>query len=170
MALDRMSSPDPHRLSLNADPRQQRFEWRLQRIVWPLLALLLVAVAAGLLGQGPAARASGGSEAAGLTMRYQRFLRRGSPEALELRLRAASDEVRLQVAARYLESVAWSEVFPAPLRVTADDEAATLVFHARPGQWTVVRVQLQPRGVGTAQGWLAVDGGPRQPIGHFVYP
>lgn len=157
-------------LHLDEDFRQQKIEWRLQRIVWPLLVLLLVAVMAGLLGQGPIARASVGSPEAGITMEYRRFVRQTTPDQLVVRLQAGAQRVRLRIDGRYLDAVAVERVFPEPETVLSGPQAATLEFDARPGEWTVVRIELRPQEVGTVDGWIAVDEGPPHAFSQFVYP
>ncbi|MCM5679610.1 hypothetical protein M8A51_08700 [Schlegelella sp. S2-27] len=165
--MPRASSP---RLHLNDDLRQQKIEWRIQRIVWPLMTLLLLAIVAGLLGQGPIARAQAGSGDAGVTMEYHRFLRRLAPDRLELKLLASSERVRLHIDARYLDAVELERVFPEPEAVLSGTEATTLEFAGRPGHWTVVHIELNPQAIGTIEGWVAVDQRAHQPFSQFVYP
>lgn len=165
--MPRASSPSLH---LNDDLRQQKIEWRIQRIVWPLMTVLLLAIVAGLLGQGPIARAQAGSEQAGITMEYHRFLRRQAPDTLELRLLASSDRVRLHIDARYLDAVELKRVFPEPETVLSGTDATTLEFAGRPGQWTVVHIELKPQEIGGVKGWVAVDERAHQPFSQFVYP
>jgi hypothetical protein len=165
--MPRPSSPSLH---LNDDLRQQKIEWRIQRIVWPLMTVLLLAIVAGLLGQGPIARARAGSADAGVTMEYHRFLRRQAPDMLELRLLASSDRVRLRIDARYLDAVELKRVFPEPQAVLSGTDATTLEFAGRPGSWTVVHIELKPQEFGGVEGWVAVDERAHQPFSQFVYP
>ena len=165
-----MNRASASRLHLNDDMRQQKVEWRVQRIVWPLLTALLLAIAAGLLGQGPIARAHAGSASAGVTMDYHRFLRRMATDALEFRLQATSARVRLHIDARYLDAVQLGRVFPQPQAVQSGMQVTTLEFSGQPGQWVVVRLELKPQEVGAVDGWIAVDERPRQPFSQFVYP
>ena len=52
---------------------QQRTEWAVTRVLWPLLYALLIAIAFGLLGQGPLARAKVEGENGALILEYKRF-------------------------------------------------------------------------------------------------
>ena len=165
-----MNTASRRHLHLDEDLHQQKIEWRIQRIVWPLLTVLLIAIAAGLLGQGPIARAQAGSASAGITMDYHRFLRRMTNDTLELKLQAASERVRLHIDARYLDAVELERVFPQPETVLSGAQATTMEFSGQPGQWIVVHVELKPQHVGTVDGWIAADEHPRQPFSQFVYP
>ena len=165
-----MSEAPPRELQLDDDLRQQRLEWRMQRIAWPLLVLLLVAIMLGLLGQGPLSRAQAGAVQAGITMDYHRFMRRLSAETLELQLQPGSERVRLRISGDYLDAVELERSFPEPEEVRAGRDDTTMVFRAQPGQPVVVRLEVKPKEMGTVDGWVAVDDGPRQRFSHFVYP
>ena len=162
-------APNPQ-LQLDQDFRQQKIEWRIQRIAWPLLAALLVAIMLGLLGQGPLSKAQAGSADTGLTLDYHRFMRRLSPETLELQLQASSDRVQLRIDGAYLDAVDVEHTFPEPEAVRSGRDETVMVFQAEPGQPVVVRLEVKPKDMGTIDGWVAVDDGPRQPFSHFVYP
>ena len=163
------SAPHPE-LQLDQDFRQQKIEWRIQRVAWPLLAALLVAIMLGLLGQGPLSKAQAGSADAGLTLDYHRFMRRLSPETLELQVQGTSDRVRLRIDGAYLDAVDMERSFPEPQEVRSGRDETTMVFQAEPGQPVVVRLEVKPKDMGTIDGWMAVDDRPRQPFSHFVYP
>ena len=151
------------------DARQQRLEWSVQRIVWPVLVALWLAIGLGLLGQGPLARSrvAAGDE---ISLEFQRFARRLSPAALEIRVVPRTDRLRLQLARSYTEAVDVQQVYPQPARMTGVEGATRLEFDVTPGRPFDVRLQTRPQSMGRVRGWVAVESGARLSFSQFVYP
>lgn len=163
--MERLRSSD---FDSGEDTHQQRVEWTVQRVAWPLLVLLWLAIGLGLLGQGPLARAR--ATGPDVTVEYHRFVRRLSPEALEIRVVPRSERLRLQVARAYTEAVDVEHVYPQPVRTVGVDGATQLEFDVTPGQPFVVRLQTRPQSLGRVHGWVSVAQGPRLAFTQFVYP
>ncbi|MEW6705187.1 MAG: hypothetical protein AB1430_10090 [Pseudomonadota bacterium] len=163
-------APEQAGLQLDQNLRQQRREWWLQRVAWVLFTLLLLAVALGLAGQGPLSHEQRASADGTLRVEYQRFLRRHTPETLELQLQATSDRVLLRVDNAYLHRVEVENLFPEPREVWAEDDATVFEYRARPGGRLQVRLTLRPESPGRLRGWVSADGGEPLRLAHFVYP
>lgn len=149
--------------------RQQRLEWAVQRVAWPLLSVVLVAIALGLFGQGPLAKAQvvAGED---FSMEYHRFARRQSPDALELRVVPREPRLRVSLARGYTQAVDVEHIFPEPDRMAVAPDATVLEFDARPGEPFDIRLQVRPSDMGRVHGWVAVGEGPRHVFSQFVYP
>jgi hypothetical protein len=156
-------------LELDDDLRQQQREWRLQRFAWPLLYALLLAIALGLLGDGPLARTELSGQP-GVTLDYPRFARREAVQELRLSVMPHASQVVLQVDTGYLQQVSIEQVVPQPAQVQAQAQATQLVFQATPGQPLQVQLQLKAAHPGRLQAHWRVDAGPPLAFSQFVYP
>jgi hypothetical protein len=158
------------RLQVCQNLGQHRIEWRLQRVAWPLLVLLLLAVMAGLLGQGPMAEASAHAPDGSLRLDYHRLVRRGAVQALQLRLQARGTQVALSLDGSYADRMDIEQVDPPPLLTRSANGITTYVFAALPGRELRAQLQVRPAHVGSTRAWLSLDDGPRVPFEQFAYP
>jgi hypothetical protein len=149
---------------LEGDQRDSvlRREWRFERLGWAVLALILVAGAAGVLGDGVVAAASARSTDGTAVLRYDRIIRRDAPTELELRLTAAPGAdslVVVSLAEDYLAAVNVERVVPEPAMVRASsgrvDHHLLRLDRSRP---MVVRVSVRANTVGAHHSVLGVDG------------
>ena len=148
-------------IEIDEDLAHQRLEWRLERIGWTLMALLVLAALLGLLGYGPMSRASAG-DAATLSLDYDRVQRASAPT--EYRFHAApalsgNGEVRLRFDASLLEEVELESIRPEPREVRTGpgytefafatdggERPADIVFQFRPATFCHVRGQVATQG------------------------
>jgi hypothetical protein len=123
-------------IELEQDIAFQRKQWRIERVGWGLIALLVVLAAAGLFGTGPLSSATAGGETEGLTVEYERFVRRqGQAEiviAIDAR-HASNGQVAVRIDGDYLASVRIQEVSPQPVEVRADGSDQVYVFAVADG-------------------------------------
>src|SRR5437870_1413168 len=103
----------------------QRHSWRVQRVGWAALALLIGAALLGLLGKGPLCRTTAAVPAGDLRVDYERFGHFHTDAALRIEAVPApggDGRLRLWVDREYLEGVQIQHVLPQPDRVeTAPD-------------------------------------------------
>ncbi|MBI5441601.1 MAG: hypothetical protein HY900_10380 [Deltaproteobacteria bacterium] len=159
-------------LELEQDlPHQERM-WRVQKVVWILLTLALVAGLVGLFGSGPlsAAKATGG----GLDLDYQRFLRREAPTSLKVNVRGSPSEeriLRLTLSREYLEGFMAEDILPQPLSTEAGARNYVFEFKlAEPGSPTTVCFHLKAKKTGLLDAEVAVEGHSPVAFRQFVYP
>jgi hypothetical protein len=161
-------------LEIDQDLDYQRREWRLQRVGWVCMAVVVAAALAGLLGRGPLSDAT--AEAAGGTLRvgYNRFAHRHAPE--ELRITAAAGlaeggELRLVIGRAFLDGVEVTSVSPAPLRVEAGPDDHTFVFRvSEPSAPVGLTLHYEPDATGRRPGRVGVAGRAAAEFRQFVYP
>lgn len=130
MALPRVGS-----LEVAEDPAFQHRSWRIQRIGWLVMALLVLGALGGVFGAGPLSRAT--EESAELSVEYPRFARLQAPVRLTLRFpaqAARNGEVRLWLERRYVEKAKLERVVPQPREVEASPERLTYVFAVAGGE------------------------------------
>ncbi|HVE78771.1 MAG TPA: hypothetical protein VNA89_07910 [Gemmatimonadaceae bacterium] len=156
------------------DDRTLRREWRVQRVGWVVMALLVAAALAGAFGRGPLAEAKVRSPSGLLEVDYQRLTRHESSAAIDVAIDAArlpTREARLWVDREYLSGVSLDRVVPEPERSETGRDRVTMVFPIASGERTA-RVQLQMK---VGDPWLrrirmGVEGGDSVEVTQFVYP
>jgi hypothetical protein len=139
-------------LEVAEDPVFERRSWRIERIGWVCMALVILAGLAGLLGSGPLGR--GTHTEGALVLQYQRFARMEAPMRLELSFGADAvrdGKARVWIERRYLERVKLERVVPQPETVEAGAERLTYVFAAQP-QGGSATFHLQSETFGRLQG------------------
>jgi hypothetical protein len=161
------------RLEVNEDPDFQQLDWRIQRAGWVILALIIAAGLAGLLGPGPLSKTTvlGGS---GLAVEYERFLRHGAQSELLVNVAGEAQPhgpVRVAISREYLAGLDLQQVTPSPIRVQSAGDAVVYVFENLAGRGSLqAKFAFQPGKLGTHAGVIAVDGGARVSIRQFAYP
>lgn len=161
-------------LQVEEDLDFQRREWRVQRVGWVVVALLLLATLLGLTGPGPLSRATAGSEGAPLRAEYNRFGRHHAPGTVrfELSPEAVRDgKAKLWVSRSYLETVQVDSISPEPESVQAGADRLTYTFDVgeldRP---TKLTFHIEPEDFGLIPARAGLEGGPELTFSQFVYP
>ena len=161
---------DREGLELDEDLGFQIAEWRAQRVAWVIMALVVIAALAGLVGPGPlsAARAAGGS----VEVTYDRFLRYGVDTEVTVTARgpATADSLVVRFARGYLESFEIVQTHPEPVAQLAAAADLVHVFHFADGAERRVVYRLEPKAAGRVRGAVAVDGSGAVTLSAFVYP
>ncbi|MDP8960397.1 MAG: hypothetical protein M3N32_02075 [Actinomycetota bacterium] len=104
--------------------------WRLQRVAWIALALLVASALAGLFGPGPVSYRTARSEDGQLAVAYQR---RGATSEVEVTVRQPPPgDVNLAVARDYLSKVNVSSIMPRPDEVRTEPGQVVFVFPVQP--------------------------------------
>jgi hypothetical protein len=80
----RMASGPDRDLEIEQHDAFQRREWRVERVGWVLLALLLLAGLSGLLGPGPLSWATAGTSSDPVRVEYQRVTHHEADDAVTL--------------------------------------------------------------------------------------
>jgi hypothetical protein len=152
----------------------QRREWAAQRVGWIVLALLIVAALAGLLGDGPLSRTQAASHDGALRLQFDRFARVGATTMLRLRFRPAHNgdgNHRIWLQGGYQEATRIREVSPTPDHVEDDRGRVVYVFRAfQPERSTEVAFYVQPRNPGLQSGRIGVVDGASVAFRQFIYP
>jgi hypothetical protein len=159
------------RLDVEEDPRFHRNDWRVQRVGWVLLALIIVAGLSGLLGSGPLSRVTAGG-GGGPAVEYERFVRHGSESNLTIRA-APTDarSVQVGISRTYLDAMQVKEILPEPLRVRAAGPLVLYTFAgSRGASPTALRFVLQPDELGAHEAIISLGTGRAVTIRQFTYP
>lgn len=160
-------------LELGQDLPFQRWQWSAQRWGWLALVLVVVAALLGLLGSGPLSGTSAENADGSLRVEYDRFLRRGSPATLRVRLNPGptpDGTVRLCLDEQYLRHVQILQITPRPEREEAGRERHRFVFRLAEGGPTDVSLHFEAAEAGPLSCRADLGAGPAVEFGHLVYP
>jgi hypothetical protein len=156
-----MAQFDPHRdrdLQLDDDVQFARLEWKLQRVAWGTMAIVMLAAVLGLLGASPHARLQTSGAGGRLRVEYDPVERAGRRGALRVHLdRAGSSRVQLWVGRRYAEQMGLEPELPSPSSSMASSDQIRMEFagvDADPSLEIVFRTE--PRSAGRHHAQLGI--------------
>lgn len=158
-------------LQIDEDLPFERRQWRVQRVGWVLMALVLLLALLGLFGGGPlshARRVDGG-----LGLEYERFVHASAPTTLRITLTPQDAVAGVSLDQRYLKAMSVDQVHPQPNRVEVRADGRTFYFDAPDSQPVSVEIDLRPPDAGLAAGILRSSGRESTREIHFwqlVYP
>ncbi len=160
-------------MDLGQDLTFQRRSWRVQRVGWALWLLVLIAAAAGLLGEGPLSDATIGARGL-FQVQYERLVRHGAPVLLELHLEPGAvqgDEARVWIDKAYLQGMQIQTMYPEPESVEARADGMTYVFKLdEPGEPASIIFNVTYDSIGLQHGQVALNDGAPVSFSQFVYP
>ena len=149
----------------------QRRQWRVERVAWAAMPVILVLATLGIFGGGgPLARAVSGPVDGG-HVEYARFARYLAPATLDVELASSAQrQVRLRINDDYLNAMNVRSITPPPVSTALGDHYRTFVFDRSGSGAATIRFELEPTRLGLRRGSVAVDGGAPLSFSHFVYP
>lgn len=149
----------------------QKKMWRIQRLGWVVIALLLLAAVLGLFGGGLLSSAQAHDSGELLQVHYDRFVRMQSPQTLQVSMDGGAvqdQQASVWISQDFLDRVRIERIQPQPERVTAQDGGQIYQFSARgPLQ---VTYDLQAKGPGLYQVELGIPGADPAAFTQVVYP
>jgi len=161
-------------LELPQDLDFQRRSWIAQRIGWAIMALVLLAGLAGLLGNGPLSIATAGGPGSPLEVEYGRFARHSGPTQMEIRLQPTAmqgDTARVWLDREYLRGIQVERVIPEPESVEVTADRAVYVFKVNQSdQPASITFYITPDLIGTHTVRVGIDNGETLTFRQIVYP
>jgi hypothetical protein len=161
LGMTQVSEAGHEGLELNDDPVFDRRQGRVQRVGWALLALVLVAALAGVFGSGPVSSGSAASDDGRLEVGFDRFVRRGGENALDLTLDPAlaeAGEIEVAISATWLDGIDVEAVSPEPTDVRTEGDRQVYVFAVAGDAPLVVTLSYSSQVVGRSE--ATVTAGP----------
>jgi hypothetical protein len=161
-------------LDIEEDLPFQRWQWRVQRVGWVLMAIAALSALAGLLGPGPLSSTTAAAPGGGLEVEYNQFER--NSRHTELRVRVAGDRVRdgqvqLWLDSSYAHKLQMLSIQPQPERVEAHGDRQVYTFNAAAGPKPVqVTLHYEHKEAGKSKGGIGLVNGPEVLIDQLVYP
>jgi hypothetical protein len=159
-------------LQLDQDLSLQYLHWRLERLGWVCMALVICAGLLGAFGHHPFATTIQQTPDKTLLIEYDRYARYESN--VEFRLTVESEqhtptELRVWFDEAYLDTVKVVGVSPVPMRGEAGDGRRAFVFQ-RDGSRFTATFFLQFQRAGILRGTLGVDERKTLSFHHVVWP
>ena len=149
----------------------KRIEWRIQRVGWAVILLVMVAAVVGLFGVGPLSEASARADGYG-SVHYERFLRYGTPTTVTVEAEAAAlsdGTLQILLSSSFLSGVQVEQVTPEPDSVEASSEGYRYSFQA--GEAPVrVEFRVKPNHIGKQSSDIQIGAGPPVTLTQFIYP
>jgi hypothetical protein len=161
-------------LEIYQDLTFQEREWRVQRVGWAIMLLIILLALLGLFGTGPLSSGSAEAGDGALEAGYQRFIRHDGRTTLTLEVDAsqASDgEVRVWLASDYLDAMQVEQVSPQPSETIAGGDRIVYVFPVDDQAARLsVSFSLRPQDMGRVSGEAGVPDGPSASWTQLSYP
>lgn len=161
-------------LDIEQDLTFQNRSWALQRVIWGLMALVILLAMLGLFGDGPLSRAVAGGSSKGLWVEYDRFARFQAPTVLKLHLTRQSPDVtqaRVWVSNAFLDSCRLARINPEPVESIVESDRVEYVFLlGDPGQTSTVRMFIFPEKPGEIVCRMGLEGEPHLGFTMFAFP
>jgi hypothetical protein len=141
--------------------------WRLKRIVWALLALLIAAALAGFLGSGPSSKAI--TRTAGLQIDYDRIVRYNAPAHLLLTVPGGKEDLELSIQTAFVKNIELSRIDPEPKEMRLSGDTHTWVFPRREER-SAIFINYRPQAFGSQKILLHVKDADAMQIQQFCLP
>ncbi len=170
--------PEPEKsgsIEIADDMGFQAASWRVQRIGWTVMLVTAAAALLGFFGDGPLSSGRTGDGRGGLTLDYERFVRRTAQQSLRLTLGPASREsdstVAVWIDRDWLERHHITSISPEPMSSALEAGRITYSFLSRNAQEPlVVRVHLEAVKFGKNTLHAGTPGGPPVSFTQIAYP
>jgi hypothetical protein len=161
-------------LQIDQDLEFQRRMWRMQRVGWVIMGLIILAGLLGFLGGGPISRAEVGDRAGSLLIRYDRFERTLSPATLRLAVAPGTTtegQARIKLQYPFLNKIEVQDVQPQPQSVEATSDGLVYVFSVGNVRGPVeITFRYRPEQMGLVSGGVGIEDGELVMLSQFVYP
>ena len=166
-------------LQLPEDMAFQRKSWRVERIGWAAMALLLVAALLGLFSAGPLSKGTAQDPAGLVQIAYDRFQRYLAPGTLRVTVTKPADqeppatggEVSLRFGRSLADAVSIERIEPQPDRTATTADALVFTFRIQPpGRSGTISFTVKPGTFGPIRGEIGLVGHEPALLTPFVYP
>jgi hypothetical protein len=161
-------------IELADDMEFQRKSWRVQRIGWVVMLVIAIAALFGLFGNGPLSSAQAGDAGSGLSIVYERFVRKGAQHSIDVAAGPSSvvgGSLRIWIARDWIDANRVVGITPEPARSDAFPDRIVYTFNAaQSGKPVTIRFGLEADWLGSRRGSAGIVNGPAVQFGQFAYP
>ena len=161
-------------LEISQDLEMQQRIWKMQRIGWGVMALVMLCIMLGLTGRGPLSQATAGASGAPLRVEYERFGRHEAPMELKVHLApgvARDGKACIWFSRDYIEALAIEQVSPEQTEMKVHPDRHVLEFVLPESQRAAkIVLKARPQKIGSIIGRVGIEDGQSLSFGHFIYP
>jgi hypothetical protein len=153
-------------------PYQQRM-WKLQRVGWGLMGLVVWLAFLGLFGKGWLSSSSITNSEGNLRVDYERFLRHQAKSEITVHVRPGKGQqvIHLGLNKDYLQSIEVMNIVPQPEKTELRQDGLTFIFPVQSlDQFEKIHFFILPKNAGTAQAQLRLENQDPLVFSQFVYP
>lgn len=168
---------EPHRvgtLEISEDLSFQEREWKVQRLAWLVMLVVIILALLGLFSTGPLSSTHQQSEDGSLQIDYQRFVRHDGRTTFSASVdgeHATNGEIEVWITTDYLERVNLQSINPQPDEVRDDGDRRIMVFLTDdPSADLSVALSIRPQEMWRLSGEVGVVDGPSVSFSQFSYP
>ena len=142
--------------------------WRIKRVGWALMALLIAAALAGFLGPGPYSKATAQGPG-GLTVEFDKITRYNAPAHLHLTVPGGKEDLELSLPAEFVKQIEMEHVDPEPKETRLDGEKHTWIFPRKEAS-SQIFINYRPQAFGKKKIRLEVKDAGALEIQQFFMP
>ena len=160
------------RLELEQDLKLQDRHWRVERVGWVLIALIMCAGLLGLFGHHPFTRAVAHTSDGQLLLEYDQYARYESNGDFRVTLTPdlnGRGVIRIWFDDAYLDSLNVLAVSPMPIRGETREGKRAFVFQMDGDRFTAI-FSVHFKQIGLVHGRVNADEGQTVVLSHFVWP
>lgn len=157
-------------LQLDSDVALQERMWKVERVAWLLLGLIVLAALAGAFGGGGFLSSAHYQAPAGtFSLEYRRLTRHSTQTTLSYRLSPGQSE--LWLSNQFLQGVTIEWIAPEPEQTARDDARTVFRFDSlTPDRPLEVEFHVRPSGFGPLELETGTPAGSSARLRSFVYP
>lgn len=167
-----MAAP-PRTIELDEDMAFQRGAWRVERVGWGLMALILLAASLGLFGSGPLSETLVLIPQSSARIEYGRFQRQSSSTVVTIEVAdaaTAAGELVIAVNGEFLRAYDIRNIRPEPTRSVALADGIAFRIETAPRAPATIHFHLQTARVGFFRPSLTIAAGPAVELPVLIYP
>lgn len=162
-------------LEMDDEMEFQQRSWKVQRVSWLVMLLVVVAAALGLFGNGPLANATAGSKGSPLYIEYSRFVRQYAPQALAIEVSGAGitpdSTADVWLDRHWLAANDITSITPEPQTSWNDGDRTYYRFRMAPdARGSLFTIFMNNKAVGRRTGRVGMRAGPEYSFSQFAYP
>ena len=160
-------------LEIDEDIKLESANWKVQRVAWVLMVFVVMAALLGFIGNGGIGnlqRLKAGSSADGLEIEYERFLRRGAPAEIKVKLIPSPGDslTDLRLNKDFYEKLHVERILPEPSEQFTHEQGITYRFASAKQPFLVI-FYVKPDGMGSLPLQFSTSGKAVN-ITPFIYP
>jgi hypothetical protein len=159
-------------LEINEDYDFQKKTWRVQRIGWVFMAIMLLAAILGAFGSGFLSHAEVFKNN-DLKVEYERFARYETTSELVFHIAPQTSDsvVKAWISREYIDDFQIEQITPEPESSEADNRTITYTFSlSSPQEPLRIQCFLKTGKVGFVKAHAGIEGGSQVEFSQFVYP
>jgi hypothetical protein len=146
-----------------------RREWKVERVGWAAMAVVVALALGGVFGRGPLSQATTG-QTPQATISYQRFARYGSSTSLQVTPAEAQSkgDLHIEVDGAFIDANRIESLTPAPIEMRTAADRHVFTFSIEGAQ--TITFRLKPDRIGSNAGAFLVGSSPPLYVHQYVYP